>query len=89
METIVCNVGKCQQTREQQLREGEAIREVEEWKAKQRMLATQKYNKAVEQSSLALNNEEKGRTRDVVAKIIGWGTGGKNSGKDYSLGRSA
>lgn len=81
--------GRRQQTRVQQLREGEAIREVEEWKSKQRMLATQKYNtKAKELCSVALNGE-KGETRDIVAKIIGWGTGGKNSGKDYSLGRSA
>ena len=86
---VMCNVGRRQQTRVQQLREGEAIREVEEWKSKQRMLATQKYNtKAKELCSVALNGK-KGETRDIVAKIIGWGTGGKNSGKDYSLGRSA
>ena len=41
-----------------------------------------------EQSSHS-NNEEKGRTRDIVAKIISWGSGAKSSGKDYSLGRSA
>lgn len=86
---VMCNVGRRQQTRVQQLREGEAIREVEEWKAKQRMLATQNNKRAAtEQSSLA-GTGEKGETRDIVAKIIGWGTGGKNSGKDYSLGRSA
>ena len=53
------------------------------------MLATQKNDRAArEQSSLA-DNEEKGRTRDIVAQIIAWGTGTKSSGKDYSLGRSA
>lgn len=42
-----------------------------------------------DQSSLPLNSIEKGETRDIVAKIISWGTGNKSSGKDYSLGRSA
>lgn len=86
---VMCNVGRRQQTRVQQLREGEAIREVEEWKAKQRMNIGINQYSPMEQSSIPLNNEEKGTTRDIVAKIIGWGTGGKNSGKDYSLGRSA
>ena len=85
---VMCNVGRRQQTRVQQLREGEAIREVEEWKAKIRQKSVLKNSIVKEQSSLT-SDEEKGQTRDIVAKIIGWGTGGKNSGKDYSLGRSA
>lgn len=85
---VVCNSGRRQKTRVQQLREGEAIYEVEEWKANQRMMATQN-NKAAKELGSLTGNEEKGQTRDFVAKIISWGTGTKNSGKDYSLGRSA
>ncbi len=85
---IVCNSGRRQKTRVQQLREGEAIYEVESWKANQRMIATQNNRAAKEQSPVA-DNKEKGETRDIVAKIISWGTGTKGSGKDYSLGRSA
>ena len=83
---VMCNVGRRQQTRVQQLREGEAIREVEAWKARQRSNLNLMQFTDTEQSSYSV---EKGETRDIVAKIIGWGTGGKNSGKDYSLGRSA
>lgn len=86
---VICNSGRRQKTRVQQLREGEAIYEVEEWKAKQRVLATQNNKAGKELCSLADDNEEKGQTRDFVAKIINWGTGAKSSGKDYSLGRSA
>ena len=77
------------QTRVQQLKEGEAIHEVEAWKAKQRMESGTNQYSPTDQSSLPLNSIEKGETRDIVAKIISWGTGAKNSGKDYSLGRSA
>lgn len=86
---VICNSGRRQKTRVQQLREGEAIYEIEEWKAKQRVLATQNNKAGKELCSLADDNEEKGQTRDFVAKIINWGTGAKSSGKDYSLGRSA
>lgn len=85
---VVCNSGRRQKTRVQQLREGEAIYEVESWKASQRMIVTQNNRAAKKQSSVA-DNKEKGETRDIVAKIISWGTGTKGSGKDYSLGRSA
>lgn len=85
---VVCNSGRRQKTRVQQLREGEAIYEIESWKANQRMIATQNNKAAKEQSSVA-DSEEKGETRDIVAKIINWGSGAKSSGKDYSLGRSA
>lgn len=85
---VVCNSGRRQKTRVQQLREGEAIYEVESWKASQRIIATQNNRAAKEQSSVA-DNKEKGETRDIVAKIISWGTGTKGSGKDYSLGRAA
>lgn len=86
---VICNSGRRQKTRVQQLREGEAIYEVEEWKAKQRMESGENQYSPKEQSSLPLNHEEKGQTRDIVAKIISWGSGTKSSGKDYSLGRSA
>lgn len=86
---VMCNVGRRQQTRVQQLREGEAIHEVEAWKARQRMESGTNQYSPTDQSSLPLNSIEKGETRDIVAKIISWGTGAKNSGKDYSLGRSA
>ena len=85
---VICNSGRRQKTRVQQLREGEAIYEVESWKANQRMIATQNNRAAKEQSSVA-GNEEKGETRNIVAKIINWGSGTKSSGKDYSLGRAA
>lgn len=85
---VICNSGRRQKTRVQQLREGEAIYEVESWKANQRMKATQNNRAAKEQSSVA-GSEEKGETRDIVAKIINWGSGAKSSGKDYSLARSA
>ena len=49
------------------------------------MIATQNNRAAKEQSSVA-DNEEKGETRDIVAKIINWGSGAKSSGKDYSKG---
>ena len=65
------------------------MHEVEAWKAKQRMESGMNQYSPTEQSSLPLNSIEKGETRDIVAKIISWGTGAKNSGKDYSLGRSA
>lgn len=83
---VICNSGRRQKTRVQQLREGEAIHEVEAWKAKKRSELNLIQNTDKEQSS---HSEEKGDTRDIVAKIINWGTGSKNSGKDYSLGRSA
>ena len=86
---VVCNSGRRQKTRVQQLREGEAIYEVEEWKAEQRMKSGENQYSPKEQSSLPLKNEERGQTRDFVAKIISWGSGTKSSGKDYSLGRSA
>lgn len=87
---VICNSGRRQKTRVQQLREGEAIYEVEEWKAKQRQEIGKNQYSLKDQSSVSLcNNEEKGETRDIVAKIISWGSGAKSSGKDYSLGRSA
>lgn len=85
---VVCNSGRRQKTRVQQLREGEAIYEVEEWKSNQRIIAAQN-NKAAKELSSLTGNEEKGQTRDIVAQIISWGKGAKSSGKDYSLGRSA
>ena len=86
---VVCNSGRRQKTRVQQLREGEAIYEVEEWKSKQRQESGKNQYSPMEQSSITLKTDEKGSTRDIVAKIISWGTGTKGSGKDYSLGRSA
>lgn len=86
---VVCNSGRRQKTRVQQLREGEAVYEIEEWKAGQRMKSGENQYSPMEQSSIPLQNSEKGATRDIVAKIISWGTGAKSSGKDYSLGRSA
>lgn len=87
---VVCNSGRRQKTRVQQLREGEAIYEVESWKATQRQESGKNQYSLKDQSSVSLcNNEEKGETRDIVAKIINWGSGAKSSGKDYSLGRSA
>ncbi len=86
---VICNSGRRQKTRVQQLREGEAIYEVEEWKANQRRISTQNNNRAVMEQSSMSDNDEKGTTRDIVAKIISWGSGTKSSGKDYSLGRSA
>lgn len=85
---VICNSGRRQKTRVQQLREGEAIYEVEEWKANQRSELNLVQNADREQSSHS-DNEERGRTRDIVAKIISWGSGSKSSGKDYSLGRAA
>lgn len=38
-----------------------------------------------EQSSLPPEVKEKGQIRDIVAKIISWGTGTKSSGKDYNI----
>lgn len=86
---VVCNSGRRQKTRVQQLREGEAIYEVEEWKSKQRQESGKNQYSPMEQSSITLKADEKGSTRDIVAKIISWGSGTKGSGKDYSLGRSA
>lgn len=86
---VVCNSGRRQKTRVQQLREGEAIYEIEEWKAEQRMKSGENQYSPMEQSSIAPLDDEKGTTRDIVAKIISWGKGAKSSGKDYSLGRSA
>lgn len=87
---VICNSGRRQKTRVQQLREGEAIYEVEEWKAKQRQeIGKNQYSLKDQSSGSLCNNEEKGETRDIVAKIISWGSGSKSSGKDYSLGRSA
>lgn len=87
---VICNSGRRQKTRVQQLREGEAIYEVEAWKSKQRQELGKNQYSLTEQSSVTLTEEsEKGETRDIVAKIINWGTGAKSSGKDYSLGRSA
>lgn len=37
------------------------------------MLATQKNDRAAKDQSSLADNEEKGRTRDIVAKIISWG----------------
>lgn len=88
MDLVICNSGRRQKTRVQQLREGEAIYEIEAYKAKQRLLSVQNNNRAVKEL-WSLTGDEQGQTRDVVAKIIKWGTGGKSSGKDYSLGRSA
>lgn len=85
---VVCNSGRRQKTRVQQLREGEAIYEVESWKASIRQKAVLNNSLVTEQSSLT-REDEKGETRDIVAKIINWGSGAKSSGKDYSLGRSA
>lgn len=86
---VVCNSGRRQKTRVQQLREGEAIYEVEEWKAEQRMKSGENQYSPMEQSSIPLRDNEKGTTRDIVAQIISWGKGTKSSGKDYSLGRAA
>lgn len=86
---VICNSGRRQKTRVQQLREGEAIYEVESWKANQRMKSGENQYSPKEQGSIPLITDEKGTTRDIVAKIISWGTGTKGSGKDYSLGRSA
>ena len=85
---VVCNSGRRQKTRFQQLMEGEAIYYVEEWKSNQRIIAAQN-NKAAKELSSLTGNEEKGQTRDIVAQIISWGSGTKSSGKDYSLGRAA
>lgn len=85
---VICNSGR-RKTRVQQLREGEAIYEVEEWKSKQRQESGKNQYSPMEQSSITLKADEKGSTRDIVAKIISWGAGTKSSGKDYSLGRSA
>lgn len=85
---VVCNSGRRQKTRVQQLREGEAIYEIEEWRSKIRQKAVLNIGPVKGQSSLT-EEDEKGQTRDVVAKIINWGSGAKSSGKDYSLGRSA
>lgn len=57
-----------QKTRVQQLREGEAIYEVEEWKANQRSELNLVQNADREQSSHS-DNEEKGQTRDIVANL--------------------
>lgn len=78
---VICNSGRRQKTRVQQLREGEAIYEVESWKASQRSKLNLIQNTDKEQSSHS-DNEEKGETRDIVAKIISWGTGTKGSGKE-------
>lgn len=85
---VVCNSGRRQKTRVQQLREGEAIYEVESWKASQRQ-ATSTGGANPSLRNKGAEAENKGETRDIVAKIISWGTGTKCSGKDYSLGRSA
>lgn len=85
---VVCNSGRRQKTRVQQLREGEAIYEIESWKASIRQKAVLNNSLVTERSSLT-REDEKGETRDIVAKIINWGSGAKSSGKDYSLGRSA
>lgn len=85
---VICNSGRRQKTRVQQLREGEAIYEVEEWKSKQRQ-ATSTGGANPTLRNRGAEAESKGETRDIVAKIISWGTGTKGSGKDYSLGRSA
>lgn len=85
---VICNSGRRQKTRVQQLREGEAIYEVEEWKASIRQKSVLNNSVVKGQSSLT-GEDEKGQTRDIVAKIISWGSGAKSSGKDYSLGRSA
>lgn len=85
---VVCNSGRRQKTRVQQLREGEAIYEVESWKASQRQ-ATSTGGANPTLRNKGAEAESKGETRDIVAKIISWGTGTKGSGKDYSLGRSA
>lgn len=85
---VICNSGRRQKTRVQQLREGEAIYEVEKWKASVRQKSVLN-NSLVKELCSVTRDEEKGETRDIVAKIVNWGTGSKNSGKDYSLGRSA
>lgn len=76
---VVCNSGRRQKTRVQQLREGEAIYEVEEWRSKQRQEAGKNQYSLMEQSSITLKTDDKGTTRDIVAKIISWGTGTKSS----------
>lgn len=52
------------------IREGEAIHEVEAWKARQRSNFNLAQFSDREQCS---HSEEKGQTRDIVAKIISWG----------------
>ena len=56
------------------IREGEAIHEVEAWKARQRQAtSTGGANPSLRNSGPEADNEEKGQTRDIVAKIISWG----------------
>lgn len=85
---VVCNSGRRQKTRVQQLREGEAIYEVESWKASIRQKSVLNNSLVTELCSVT-REDEKGEARDIVAKIINWGSGARSSGKDYSLGRSA
>lgn len=50
--------------------------EVEAWKARQRQAtSTGGANPSLRNSGPEADNEEKGQTRDIVAKIISWGTG--------------
>jgi hypothetical protein len=76
LDLVMCNVKFREQTREQKLREGEIVYEVEAAKRK-------------EKSFNETNTENTQELRDIVAKIIGWGAGGASAGRDYSRGRSA
>lgn len=61
-------------------------REVEAWKARQRQAtSTGGVNPSLRNSDPEADNEEKGQTRDIVAKIISWGTGAINNPTPYPL----
>lgn len=83
VDLLNCNATR-KKTKVQRLREGEEFYRIEEIKSRERILSKQNNRAATEHCSLA-GNDEKGETRDIVAKKIKWGA----SGKDFSLGRSA
>jgi len=64
-------------TIEQKVREGEAWKEVEAFKARKRQLAAQNNNaaKAVVENFPQLLHQEKGTTRDLIASRVGIGSG--------------
>lgn len=59
-------------------------REVEAWKANIRQESVLKNSIVMGQSSITID-EEQGETRDIVAKIISWGTGAINNSTPYPL----
>ena len=80
-----CNATR-QKTNVQKLREGEEFRKIEEYKAKRRQAtSTGGNNPSLRPKGAEAENEERGETRDIIAKKIKWG----GNGKDYSYGRSA